>query len=64
MFQQELQDIPDFRELSWCRVKSARKIHKCSVCHNPIPVGSTYVRQAYVCDGEFTLVKMHYRCTP
>jgi hypothetical protein len=49
-------------QLSERRVKSARKQHRCSGCFRSIEIGSSYVREFWLVDGEPTSITRHHGC--
>lgn len=49
---------PDIRVLS-TRHSIARKPHVCDWCKRPIPIGTRYMRQVSLVDGEFDVTHSH-----
>lgn len=50
------------QQLSYRRIKHARKEHRCSGCFGVIAVGSGYIREFWLVDGEPTTVTRHGGC--
>lgn len=59
MFDQDVSDEPEYRELSRRRVRSARKQYKCCMCGRPIYKGQTHTIINSITDGEFASDRMH-----
>jgi hypothetical protein len=60
-YDDDVDTIPQ-TQLSWRRVKAARKMHRCSGCFSPIEVGSSYEREFWLVDGEPTSITRHHGC--
>lgn len=57
----EEERIPQL-QLSERRVKAARKQHRCSDCLRHIEIGTSYVREFWLVDGEATSITRHHGC--
>lgn len=55
------EQIPQ-KQLSYTRVKAARKMHRCCGCLGWIEVGQPYIREFWLVDGEPTTVAHHGGC--
>lgn len=55
------ESIPQL-QLSFRRIKHARKEHRCCDCLKSIPAGASYVREFWLVDGEPTTVRRHGGC--
>lgn len=49
-------------QLSERRVKAARRQHRCSDCFKAIEIGTSYVREFWLVDGEPTSITRHHGC--